>query len=49
MKTGGSFYDTNGQVDRPNIEWTDSQKVKSCQDIVMEADTGLNEWHHLIP
>ena len=28
MKTGGSFYDTNGQADRSNIE---RQKVKSCQ------------------
>ena len=34
MKTGGSFYDTNGLADRPIIEWTDCQKVKSCQDIV---------------
>ena len=40
MKTGGSFYDTNGLVDRPIIEWTDCQKVKSCQDIVVRTVLG---------
>ena len=40
MKTGGSFYDTNGLADRPIIEWTDCQKVKSCQDIVVRTVLG---------
>ena len=40
MKTGGSFYDTNGLADRPSIEWTDCQKVKSCQDIVVRTVLG---------
>ena len=40
MKTGGSFYDTNGLADRPILEWTDCQKVKSCQGIVVCGGCG---------